>query len=355
MTDLTTLLLYCRPGFEGEAAAEIQDRTAALGLAGYARAKPDSAYVGLHLYEPRAEELARALDFRSLIFARQLLVSGELIKDLPVDDRVAPLLARAAALGTRFGDVLLETPDTNEGKALASFCRPFARPFGAALREAGLIDAAARDTAPWLHVLFLSSAAAFVALSLPGNRSPWAMGIPRLRLPSSAPSRSTLKLEEAFHAFLSPAEQAVRLGAGMRAVDLGAAPGGWTWQLVRRGIHVVAIDNGPMDTRLMDSGLVEHRREDGFRFRPPRPVDWLVCDMVEQPARIARLIAQWLARGDAREAVFNLKLPMKKRWAEVQRCFGIIDETLAGRPCRLAAKQLYHDREEITCHLRLTP
>ena len=50
-----------------------------------------------------------------------------------------------------------------------------------------------------------------------------------------------------------------------------------------------------MDKALMAGGMVEHIRADGFHFRPQRTVDWLVCDMVEQPARIATLVGDWAA------------------------------------------------------------
>ena len=145
-------------------------------------------------------------------------------------------------------------------------------------------------------------------------------------------------------------ERARWLKPGMSAVDLGAAPGGWTFQLVRRSIRTIAIDNGPIDATLMDSGLVEHRRVDGFRYQPPRAVDWLVCDMVEQPRRIATLVADWLAQRRCRRAIFNLKLPMKKRYDEVQLCFAILRDAVAAvnASVDLRAKQLYHDREEIT-------
>src|SRR6185312_14542187 len=83
-----------------------------------------------------------------------------------------------------------------------------------------------------------------------------------------------------------------------------------------------------------------------FRFQPQRPVDWLVCDMVEQPRRIAELAARWLAENWCRRAIFNLKLPMKKRYDEVQLCFGILGDAVGALDLR--AKQLYHDREEIT-------
>ena len=98
--------------------------------------------------------------------------------------------------------------------------------------------------------------------------------------------------------------------------------------------------------------LVEHLREDGFRYRPPQPVDWLVCDMVEQPRRVAVLVAQWLREGWCRYAIFNLKLPMKKRYGEVESCLAIVREALGGDRADVRAKQLYHDREEITVFAR---
>jgi 23S rRNA (cytidine2498-2'-O)-methyltransferase len=134
----------------------------------------------------------------------------------------------------------------------------------------------------------------------------------------------------------------------MHAVDLGAAPGGWTWQLAQRGLRVTAVDNGPLKGSIRDDPLVRHVREDAFRFTPRRPVDWLVCDVVEQPIRIADLVARWIGEGLAHRAIFNLKLPMKKRYDEVRRCEQHINDSLRHVPHSLALRQLYHDREEVT-------
>ena len=60
------------------------------------------------------------------------------------------------------------------------------------------------------------------------------MGIPRLRFPRGAPSRSSLKLEEAWLVFLRAKERQQRLVPGMQAVDLGAAPGGWLQIVLER-------------------------------------------------------------------------------------------------------------------------
>ncbi len=136
-------------------------------------------------------------------------------------------------------------------------------------------------------------------------------------------------------------------------MDLGAAPGGWSWQLLHDGLHVTAVDNGALAPVVADHPNLEHRCEDGFGFRPKRPVDWLVCDMIEQPNRVAVLMAQWLARGDCQRALFNLKLPMKKRQQSVAECQAAIDDALrdSARPYTLTLRQLYHDRDEVTAYL----
>ncbi|MBI5041658.1 MAG: 23S rRNA (cytidine(2498)-2'-O)-methyltransferase RlmM [Gammaproteobacteria bacterium] len=342
------LFLHCRPGFEAECAAEIQTRAAELGIGGYCKAKPAAAYVVfVTASDDDAVRLQRELPFAQMIFARQWFRILALAKDLRIDDRVSGLLATCANAPVMC-DVFLETTDTNDGKELQALCRSLARPLRTALEGAGLLREAAQ--AQRLHVCFLATAAAYVGVADIGNSSSNPMGIPRLRFPSGAPSRSTLKLEEAFLTFLDAEQRARELQPGMRAVDLGAAPGGWSWQLVKRGLHVIAVDNGAMAEQLMRSGLLEHRREDGFRYRPEQAVDWMVCDIVEQPARIADLAARWLSEGDCRYTIFNLKLPMKKRYQEVMQCLATVRARLeaTGRPYRLACKQLYHDREEVT-------
>jgi len=76
----------------------------------------------------------------------------------------------------------------------------------------------------------------------------------------------------------------------------------------------------------------------------------MVCDILLPPSRIATLIASWIADGACRRTIFNLKLPMKKRYDEVRRCEATIRDALEQRRIRytLRFKQLYHDREEIT-------
>jgi 23S rRNA (cytidine2498-2'-O)-methyltransferase len=344
------LLAYCRAGFERECAQELTALAEEMGVFGFVKARPDSGFAvfAAHQDEPGIE-LGRRFEYRRLVFPRQVVRVGPLLQPLAAGDRVSPLAKAARALGRRFAELWIEMPDTNEGKALSSLSRTLRPHLEKALARDGVeLDA---DAPERLHVFFVGSAAAYVGVSRVANSAPWPMGIPRLRMPGSAPSRSTLKLAEALMQFIAAGEQTRRLAPGMTAVDLGASPGGWTWQLVQRGLSVIAVDNGDIDARLLETGQVKHRRDDGFHFRPAQPVDWLVCDMVESPARIARLAAQWIAAAWCREAIFNLKLPMKKRWEEVERCRALIDEALGGGHYFLRIKHLYHDREEVTAHL----
>ena len=342
-----SLLLYCRAGFEGECAQEIAAVAASANILGHTRAERGSGFVEHRGYESAEATLRKFFLWQRLIFARQCLIAFAQFEDLPRSDRLTPILAALATRGERFCDAWAEAPDTDDGKALAPFCKSFGNALIGGLKRARLLDPAAPRR---LHAFFPQSDKVYLAAADPALSAPWPQGIPRLKFPHAAPSRSTLKLDEALLTLLDDGERARWLKPGMSAVDLGAAPGGWTWQLVRRSIRVTAVDNGPMDAKLMDSGLVEHRREDGFRYRPKKPVDWLVCDMVEQPRRVAELIARWLGDGCCRRAIFNLKLPMKKRYEETQRCLDLVRAATASADVR--AKQLYHDREEITAFAR---
>ncbi len=52
--------------------------------------------------------------------------------------------------------------------------------------------------------------------------------------------------------------------SGTQATDLGAAPGGWTWVLIRQHLRVTSIDNAALRPPLLNHPLVQHVRADGF-------------------------------------------------------------------------------------------
>lgn len=343
---------YCRPGFEADLASELREHGARVGVSENVATHANAGFVvapmSIRAANAKTPRLLKVADF---VFARQwALVHGGAIA-FTSNDRVNPCFDAAASLLDALGidavcDCWVEYPDTNDGKALSRAAKAIEPRLLQLLENAGRVN---RSAAHRLHIFLTPDKHAWVGVVdvAVGSNDP--LGIPRLRMPHGAPSRSTLKLAEAIQFFL--ADDADKLLApDMRAVDLGAAPGGWTWQLISRGVRVTAVDNGPLKGDLVDNAMVKHLREDGFRYAPKVPVDWMVCDMVEQPSRIAKLVAEWLVRGWARYIIFNLKLPMKKRHAELARCREIISDAAdaAGKPLALHFKQLYHDREEVT-------
>ncbi|GAB3099351.1 23S rRNA (cytidine(2498)-2'-O)-methyltransferase RlmM [Lysobacter terrae] len=342
------LFCWCRAGFEPELAGELTERAALANVPGYARTQRNSGFV--EFISDDAQALSRALPFASLIFARQKLLRLADLRGIDPKDRIAPILAAleaAATAGQPFGDLWVEHPDSDEGKPLAGLARSFGNALRPALRKAGWLTREDDAKRPRLHVAFLAGDHIVLARSEPRDSAPWPLGIPRLRMHPDAPSRSALKLEEALITLLDEDERARLLRDGMRGADLGAAPGGWTWVLVRNGLHVTSVDNGPLRQHLLDSGRVDHLRADGFHWQPKAPLDWMVCDMVEQPRRVAERMATWLREGWCRHAIFNLKLPMKKRWEETRLCLDLFQQQ-AQKPMMIRARQLYHDREEIT-------
>lgn len=152
-----------------------------------------------------------------------------------------------------------------------------------------------------------------------------------------APSRSYLKVEEAY-AVLGAAPK-----EGESVVDLGAAPGGWSYSAAKRGARVLAIDNGPIKGGALNHPRIEHRTEDAFRFESPK-VDWLFCDLVEDPDKVIELASRWLSRKLCGRFVINLKFGRQDPLAILRRA----RQELAPHCARLLARHLYHDREELT-------
>jgi 23S rRNA (cytidine2498-2'-O)-methyltransferase len=175
-------------------------------------------------------------------------------------------------------------------------------------------------------------------------RSAHLCGTSRMADDDLAPSRSYLKIEEAYGIIGAEPQ------TGETVCDLGAAPGGWSYSAAKRGARVVAVDNGPMKGGALGNPLIDHRTDDAFGFSPGKGMayDWLFSDMLEDPQKIVRLIATpWLVEGWCRRFVINLK-------------FGRVDPI--GLLSDLRAKDspfvthatgvrithLYHDREELT-------
>jgi 23S rRNA (cytidine2498-2'-O)-methyltransferase len=137
--------------------------------------------------------------------------------------------------------------------------------------------------------------------------SPFPKGELPVASDKAAPSRAFAKLVEA------EARLGRLIGPGETCVDLGASPGSWTYVAVNRGARVTAVDRSPLRQDLMENPLVEFRPGDAFQFKPSRPVDWLLCDVIAAPERTAELLLEWLRRGWCRRFVVTIKLKDAER------------------------------------------
>ena len=268
----------------------------------------------------KADIAARWPSWR-LAFSRPGLVTFKLAADL---DPAAPAptpFARvwARSLGKRAVTDLTDLPAHDRAHV-------FARdPAGEAPAAAYVTDnrpAAIGERV--LDIVIAPDEPAWLGLHVHGAfRSPHPGGAIPVDIPADAPSRAYAKIEEAIAwAQLAPAP-------GDVALDLGSAPGGAALALVRRGVHVIAVDTAALDpvvlaARHPSGARVDHRPITMGALRwedlPPR-IDWLLCDVHLAPQvalhELARLAPR--LRPTLRGAVITLKLNEPRFVSELPR------------------------------------
>lgn len=128
---------------------------------------------------------------------------------------------------------------------------------------------------------------------------------------------------------------------GQRCVDLGAAPGGWTWALARLGAHVVAVDKAQMDPAVAAMDNVTVRTESAFGLKPSDvgPVDWLFSDVICYPKRLLDLVQRWREEQLADRFVCTIKFQGSDE-REAARGFAAIEGA--------RVLHLHHNKHELT-------
>jgi 23S rRNA (cytidine2498-2'-O)-methyltransferase len=168
-------------------------------------------------------------------------------------------------------------------------------------------------------------------------------GQKRMSFDSLAPSRSYLKVEEAYGILgYCPSENDL-------VVDLGAAPGGWSYSASKRSARVIAIDNGNMKNGAKDNSYIKHLKEDAFKFelKDNEIADWLFCDMIEDPQLVLSVIKKWIVNKNCRFFVINLKFGRTDIISLLKDLLN--PESFFIKNCSLfRIRHLYHDREEFT-------
>jgi 23S rRNA (cytidine2498-2'-O)-methyltransferase len=118
-----------------------------------------------------------------------------------------------------------------------------------------------------------------------------------------APSRAYLKLWELF------TREGFAPKAGESCLELGSAPGGWTWVLAGLGCPITAVDKGEMAPRVLALPGVRWLRQDAFSSDLAKvgPVDWFFSDLICYPGKLLELVQEWADHGRARRFVCTLK------------------------------------------------
>jgi 23S rRNA (cytidine2498-2'-O)-methyltransferase len=180
------------------------------------------------------------------------------------------------------------------------------------------------------------------------NLSSWPGGARHFAQTSEQISRAEFKLLEALEVF------GLSLPSGGRALDLGAAPGGWTRLFLEAGMHVVAVDPAQLDPRVAKHSRLQHYRgyaQDYLEeaIRRHLTFDVIANDMRMDAREAARLLASAspCLRADG-FVVSVFKLPHATReispLATLKEALGI----LKTRYSTVQARQLFHNRQEVT-------
>lgn len=173
------------------------------------------------------------------------------------------------------------------------------------------------------------------------NLSDWPGGTCAYACREDTISRAEFKLLEAIECF------SLELPAHGLAVDLGAAPGGWSKVLLEKGMHVIAVDPANLSPILEQNPNLTHFKglAQSFLEKNDKTVDLLLNDMrmdTLKSIRITNDMAPCVKAGGL--VIITFKLPQKGKMALVNKGLHLLSNVYSV----LHARQLFHNRSEIT-------
>ncbi len=190
--------------------------------------------------------------------------------------------------------------------------------------------------------IFLTRKECYIGIGTPwANLSSYNGGMVMFAKNDEQISRAEYKLLETFEVF------GIDFRNFRTAIDLGAAPGGWTKVLVEQGLRVLAVDPAELDPTLLDNDNVEHYKmmAEDFISRYEVKVDVLVNDMkmdVLKTCEIMNTMAEGLAHDGV--GVVTFKLPQKNQTGKILDGLRVLKEKYKV----LYTKQLFNNRSEVT-------
>ncbi len=136
---------------------------------------------------------------------------------------------------------------------------------------------------------------------------------------------------------------------GGRALDLGAAPGGWTRVLAGHGLTVTAVDPAVLHPALASEPSIEHVRAKSEEYTAQTVYDIVTNDMNVRPERSAQ---QMLRFSEVLQPGAPAIMTVKLIEGRPERLLTQTMEKLSPRYEVVQASNLFHNRLEVTLHLR---
>lgn len=155
-------------------------------------------------------------------------------------------------------------------------------------------------------------------------------------------SRAESKLIEALSTFK------IELDGHGTALDLGAAPGGWSKVLADYGYQVLAVDPAALHPDLEGNSKITHMKVKAQDIQLDEPLDLIVNDMNMEPQETAVImneIAHLLKKGGL--AIVTLKLPDHAQ-RSIEEGVAILEKEYEVKKIR----SLFHNRQEVTALLQ---
>lgn len=95
-----------------------------------------------------------------------------------------------------------------------------------------------------------------------------------------------------------------------RVVDLGSAPGSWTWALSQLGASVLSIDRAKLKLPQESLRNVTYQSGDAFSFKPEK-MDWVFSDVICFPEKLFQYVSEWIQSGQCQKFVCSIKFTGK--------------------------------------------
>ena len=247
-----------------------------------------------------------------------------------------------------------------QGLSDSNFKRELIAILNSGLTAAGIT--LARKAPELIASVMITGASVFIGICTPQQAlSSWPGGEVRYRHDEQQMvSRAELKLVEAREVLnFSP-------NRDFPVLDLGAAPGGWTRILAQSQYRVVAVDPALLDEHVARMRGVVHHRTVADRFLSTyrgESFGAIVNDMRMDPVASAQIMRDCAAflmplglglmtlKLQKEGAQGATKHGVEKTFAVIKQTFVVLSEVFSVS----SARQLFHNRSEITLVLRLDP